>query len=399
MRHPTAALAALVLLAAAPAVAQARGPSIWVRCDGLPGQGKAEAKQMAKILIPFQVAGLPEGPSDRPAGQGQDGISACTDALADSSVAGADGAGRRANLLRARALHYLEAGDPADALSDIAAARAGVAELGPADPAVERSFGASLSLLEAAVLVRLGRYDEAERLALGVADARPYAVSIQRAAADILAVDPHIAEGEGRVLARLIALDPGAASIVEGRRKDADALATTATDARDARAKALDLDYYAVQAPAMDPLKRTSMFKYGPPISYAKKGFATYAGYDDHAIKGAAQPDAVRWVGFVDAPGRSHAGAEEMLLRRGADLAAAHHAKGFLITRYADTRLDNYATSNTGHVVAGPFPGAFTADMDILYVDPDNLPPELAGQKDRVLSTDAVLAATAWGVK
>jgi hypothetical protein len=393
--------AATALFAAAAPLAAHAAPTIWVKCDGIPGQGKAQAAQMAKILIPFQVAGLPEAPSFMPAAEGRPGVSACTEALAAESVAGPDAWRRRANLHRARALHLLEAGDLAGALTDIAAART---ELSPhvADIEVARGAAAPLDLLEALIQMRMGHLAEGERLALAAAEARPFAPSVQLAAADLLGVDPAMTEGERRVLSRLLAIDPARADYVAARYKEADVAAGATPDALQAlqsqRATALSLEYYRFEAATIDPLSTPSFGWKVEPLTYAKTSFTRMTGYEDRAIKG-ADPATTRAITFIDrAPCRSMAGVEELAVRRAADLAAAHHAKGFIITRFSTGRLASYVTVS-GSRASRDFVAGFQTDLEVVFVDPDNLPPELAGQKDRVIRVEPVLADTAWAVR
>lgn len=88
---------------------------------------------------------------------------------------------RRAHLLRARGAAKLQLKQHAAALADFDAAQT---TFGNApDPFAQRSMGVSLDLLRAIALYHLDRKDEAAALAAGAAQARPYAVQVQMAAA------------------------------------------------------------------------------------------------------------------------------------------------------------------------------------------------------------------------
>ncbi|CAN5540894.1 hypothetical protein BH10PSE4_BH10PSE4_47730 [soil metagenome] len=204
MRFLTVATFAAALAVAG--AARAGEPSIWVKCDGLPkpeSLGAQTAKLGATILTGgFYGLTIEEGGQPY---EGQAGVEACTAALADPALG--PFWERRVSLLRSRALHAVEAGDPEAGLKDLEATRA--AGQGHVDDvAFNRSLGVSTKLFEAALLVKRGRLEEAQRLAVEAADARPYSAKIQGLSTALLAIDPAYDADEERVLSRRARLDP-----------------------------------------------------------------------------------------------------------------------------------------------------------------------------------------------
>lgn len=204
MRFIAVATCAAVLMTAN--LALAGEPSIWVKCDGLPkpeSLGTQTAKLGATILTGgFYGLTIEEGgqPSE-----GQVGLDACTAALANPALD--PFWERRVSLLRSRALHAVEIGDLDGGLKDLEATRA--AGQGHVDDlAFNRSLGVSTKLFEAALLVKRGRLEEAQRLAVEAADARPYSARIQGLSAALLAIDPTYGADEDRVLTRRARLAP-----------------------------------------------------------------------------------------------------------------------------------------------------------------------------------------------
>jgi len=197
---------AAALMASVAGVAGAAEPSAWVRCDGQPrpeGLGKQLAKAGAEILT-VGIYGFTQEKPGAPA-TGAEGVAACTQVLQDPVLE--TFWARRISLLRSRALHAVEAGDPDAGLRDLEATRAAVA--GHVDDlAFNRSLGVSTKLFEAALLAKRGRIAEAERLAVEAADARPWSARIQSLASAILAIDPLYGPDEDRVLTRQASLDP-----------------------------------------------------------------------------------------------------------------------------------------------------------------------------------------------
>lgn len=172
--------AALVgALAASPAAAQ-RTPSAHLRCDGLPDNispGEVAARLVGAMTLIGLFAPPLEGADFSQRLNGAEGVATC-----DQALAGESNEVRRAQLLLARAIHYLEAGQFEQA---IAQARAVDADR----PALSASLPYRLSLrlsaleIEAIALVAMDRIPEARTKALEMAAAAPYdVVTLQRAA-------------------------------------------------------------------------------------------------------------------------------------------------------------------------------------------------------------------------
>lgn len=226
---------ATVLAATTVCGAAAAAPSLWVQCDGLP-KPESLAKQTAKAGLTILTGGFYgltiEGGGE-PAG-GEQGVSACTQALADPVLE--PFWERRVSLLRSKALHEVEAGRPDVGLKDLEATRAAAG--GHVDAlAFNRSLGVSTKLFEASLLAKQGRTAEAERLAIEAADARPWSARIQRLSSAILAIDPTYGPDEERVLTRLARLDPDGLAARAAAREWGDP--TGAADDWAAEAKAM----------------------------------------------------------------------------------------------------------------------------------------------------------------
>ena len=139
-------------------------------------------------------------------------IQDCDAALADPRVVQPGYHLRRANLLRARAVHRLAAGQIEAALADLAAARAAL----PADDAwVQRSLGVGIDLVEAYALRARGDQAGSEALALRAWRTRPYNTGVTYAA--LVAVGSQAsAETLNPLLRRLAQLSPHAAAALGG---------------------------------------------------------------------------------------------------------------------------------------------------------------------------------------
>ncbi|HTQ15429.1 MAG TPA: hypothetical protein VMH86_16285 [Rhizomicrobium sp.] len=100
---------------------------------------------------------------------GQQGVQACTDALTDVPDAHWM---RKVSLLRARAIHHLEAGDAKAALADLDLADAAVKD--PSDVYYARSLGWGLKIVRAYAMKQDGQKAEAEARAMAALAERPY---------------------------------------------------------------------------------------------------------------------------------------------------------------------------------------------------------------------------------
>ena len=202
-------LSVLLALAASPAFA-AKPPTDWVRCDGYarPAATSESVGRAALVIGTLGLFGVPE--QDRPEARtpGAAGVAACT-AVLDGGGLGENLWARRINLLKARAIHQLEAGSPDAALADLAEVDR---VAGPrADDAIyARSFGVAEGLQRALALAEKGDTAGSERAALAAAALRPWSLSVGRIAAALLRFDPPVGAGEAVLLDRLVTLDPAA---------------------------------------------------------------------------------------------------------------------------------------------------------------------------------------------
>jgi len=201
------ALVAVLMALAVGGQAWADEPSDWVKCDGYPrpeGAGMTAARLVA-VISTAGLFGLPESTRYAPAALGQEGVDACTRALATGA---ADNFwARRVSMLQARALHQIEANNHDAALEDLHAATA-AAEGQTQEEWYRRSLGVSATLLEAGILVKRGELQAAEALALQAANARPYSATVGNLALYIMAVDVAISAEERVVLDRVANLNP-----------------------------------------------------------------------------------------------------------------------------------------------------------------------------------------------
>ncbi|TCS14052.1 hypothetical protein [Caulobacter sp. BK020] len=205
MRIKVLLLAGAVAFGAGPVMAGE--PSDWVRCDGLakPENAAVTLGRLVPAIMTAGLMGLPEASREAPAAQGSDGVKACDTVLADPMLDRYWA--RKVNLLKARALHQVEAGNLDAALADLTATHE-VAAGNVDDATFARSLGASTQLFEAATKLKKERFDEASALAIKAADARPYSLEVGLAAVRILNVDPRWSPDKDRVLTRVAALEP-----------------------------------------------------------------------------------------------------------------------------------------------------------------------------------------------
>ena len=172
----TACLGGLALFAAAgPATAQ-NGMSTFSNCDGygMPASGGDGMTEYANVWGIFNLPGY--GTTARTtANYGDAALGQCDAALSDAKLK-PEFWMRRVNLLRARALHNLERGDPAAALIDLDRAAAAVQV--PGDPFYSRSLGLSLDLTRAYALRQQGNAEDSARIAMAAWSKRPYTRSL-----------------------------------------------------------------------------------------------------------------------------------------------------------------------------------------------------------------------------
>lgn len=173
----------------------------FAACDGrLKPKSKDDGMRGEAQVSRFRSVGLGNGAAAT--------VSACTKVLGDKALLPTQTL-RRAHLLRARAAAQIELGKPDEAVADLDAAEAAVADRS-ADPFFQRSMGVSLQMLRALALAQQGKFDEAAALAEAAAARRPFALQVQLAGAAVR--DAALFGGEGQHSASdwLLRLEPSA---------------------------------------------------------------------------------------------------------------------------------------------------------------------------------------------
>ncbi len=195
-------------LSAVAGSASAREASVWLQCDGL-ARPETLGSLLGRVVIAsstFGLFGMPENNHFQSFARGEAGVHACTAALAELGAT-TQFWDRRAHLLKARAIHSVEAGDPDSALADLRSTH-DVTAGHDQDVYFNRSLGLSIKLLEAAILAKRGQYDEAASLAVAASDARPYSLQVANLTVAILQLDPAWSAEKDRIFTRLLALTP-----------------------------------------------------------------------------------------------------------------------------------------------------------------------------------------------
>lgn len=142
-------------------------PSLYVQCDGSPA-GESGAVTAARVLAITAVVGLllpqPEAADAGKRKQGTAGVAVCNQVLQGRDAA--QNPLRRQSLILARAIHRIEAQDYAAALDDVGLARSEAQAAGlAANPYFARSMALSYDQLEAAALLRMRKFAEAQAAA------------------------------------------------------------------------------------------------------------------------------------------------------------------------------------------------------------------------------------------
>ena len=185
-RRPTLGFVVFVAALAAPELAHADASSAQYRgCDGY-GAASSEGDGMttrASFLFIFNPPGYGNTDTSQTRAE-QAGVEDCDAALSDLPE---QHWMRKVSLLRARALHHLEALDSVSAIGDLDLAAAAVKD--PADPYFSRSLGLGVDLVRALALRIAGDQTKAEALALQAVAARPYNKQVGLCA--LIAVGPH----------------------------------------------------------------------------------------------------------------------------------------------------------------------------------------------------------------
>ncbi len=171
-------------------------------CDGYgaasdDGDGMTELATVLLIFSPSGYGNTARGTS----AAGAAGIADCDAALADLP---AKHWMRKVSLLRGRAIHRLDAGDPNGAIADLDLAVA--AAKNADDPLYARSLGLSVTLVRAFALRKAGDAPGGEKLALGAVASRPF--NRQSIVSALIAMGPDApaadVEKVERILARLL---------------------------------------------------------------------------------------------------------------------------------------------------------------------------------------------------
>ena len=180
--------------------------SAFVRCDGLPAH-QTPAELAARIVVIMATAGL-SGPGEmadaRKRAHGDDGVAACVEALATE----ADPI-RRVQLTLGEAAHQIEAGHFDAALTSAASVDA-LAGPRAGETAYRRGLRLSGLELQAAALVRLGRPEDAAKVALEMAGDEPWDVTVQGRAARFVDLSDDDGPERKAFFAHYGRLEPGA---------------------------------------------------------------------------------------------------------------------------------------------------------------------------------------------
>lgn len=215
--------AALLGVACAPALAV---PSTQYRaCDGYgaPSDAGDGMTEYARILGIFNPTGYGTTARSAETLTGDNGVAACDAALTDVPEAHWM---RRVSLLRARAIHHLEAHETAPALADLDLAQAAAKD--PNDIYFARSLGLGMDIVRAEALKEQGQGAQAATLTLAAIAKRPYNRQVYASAFVIFAPAPSPAD-EDVVLRGISRLLPAERSRLFAQalkaRKFADAIA------------------------------------------------------------------------------------------------------------------------------------------------------------------------------
>lgn len=156
----------------APAVKEG---SAYVQCDGDPNNmsdGEAAARLVGAVTLLALFAKPPEAADASKRKFGEAGVTACTGLIEGAAREGSPA--RRMPLILARALHRIEARQYEAAIADLKVARDEAQAAGfMNDPFYVRSQARSFDEIEAAALLRLGRFGDARDASLRSAAAQP----------------------------------------------------------------------------------------------------------------------------------------------------------------------------------------------------------------------------------
>lgn len=191
-------------LTQAPAQA-ARAPSLHVRCDGNPDNvtaGETAARLLGAVTLLGVFAPPPETPNSTARLSGNEGIAICDQALSSES-----NDIRRAQLILARALHRIEAGNYQAAIDD-ARSVSGDRPAFSATVPYQLSFRLSALEVEALALAASGRTREAADKAMEMAAAAPYDITASMRASRYVSLTGQFGEPERAFYERYVRLYP-----------------------------------------------------------------------------------------------------------------------------------------------------------------------------------------------
>lgn len=142
--------------------------SLYLRCDGQPNNvtgAESFARLMGAITLLGLFAPRPEAPDPSKRLFGEKGVDACSQLIDDPK--GETNGLRRIPLILGRAAHRIEARQYAEAITDVDKARGEAKALGlVGNPYFDRSMGLSFDALESAALLRMGKAEEAQAVAV-----------------------------------------------------------------------------------------------------------------------------------------------------------------------------------------------------------------------------------------
>ena len=186
-------------------------PSAFILCDGRTGHvGFGES--LGRLIAITATAGLSEAATakddDSKRVKGAAAVAACDTALAQETDLV-----RRGQLGQAKAIHLIEAERLDDALAAVRAVPGLVGTL-TADWGYQHSAMPRVALLEADILVRMKRLDEAERAAVRALDMAPYDVVLLQRAAPYLLLTPKLYPEKRAAIERAVRVMPERSGIL-----------------------------------------------------------------------------------------------------------------------------------------------------------------------------------------
>lgn len=155
--------------------------------------------------------------------------------------------------------------------------------------------------------------------------------------------------------------------------------------------KAETLDVAALRRGMAAPETSRTMADYQKAQSGFLYSFFAGAGASSDGFK--SKTDAQTGITTVEFIGNaaSQPTVEELTLLRAADLARAAGKPGFIILARRDYSRVMQMTQGYSRIPISSTPAGFRSELDVRFVDPAALPPELASERDRVLDV-----ATVW---